>query len=811
MNEDETNPYVGTRPFQEKERDRFFGRDREIRELLALTCSERIVLFYAQSGAGKTSLINARLVPDLRARGYHVFPVGRVGGDAPEGMQSENIYVFNLIRTIAPQMADPADLQLSDFFGSVAAEAASEPELGKPALNDQRHILIIDQFEELFSSHHEEWKKREDFLNQLAQALQKSPDLSVLLAMREDYIAWLDPHVQLFPNRLRIRYYMQRLERNRALEAIKGPVKTLRPFADGAAETLVENLASIKVLTPDGRLEDRPGQFVEPVHLQVVCQNLWQNLPAGGSQITEKDIHSVGDVNTSLGNYYAAQVKIVAEQKNVSERKIRRWFSEKLISPGGIRTMVLREPGERSSGLENEVIRALPHLIRVEQRGGTAFYELTHDRLVEPILINNKKWEEKHSSPLQRQAALWKDQKKSEGWLLIDQALSEVEEWAKQNPDELSEDEEEFLEASRDHQEHANAERVSRQRELEVAQEREREQKLFAEEQQRSARKYKFASAVAWCFLALASIFLGFAYVQWRDAEKNGARALIADAVNLRALGRYEESIENFLAAQRLDQNAFRMFEYDVLSSFCFEGSLFEDPSKFQQVCNEAVNKDSENGIIRERRGINRVLLEDFPGAIVDFEYAVDWYREQKNDQLAQVRANWIKKLESGNNPLDKKTLNVLKAQVLAESAVQLNNNEQYEEMIDRFLQAQRLDSNVVDEIQDAGTLNNICWFGSLRKYAWEVREVCEKATTLEPVNGNFIDSRGLNRALLGDYPGAIADFQFAVEWFGETDESEALIKMKKRQDWIAALQNHQNPFDDATLKALLTEGLSVE
>jgi len=91
MKEEKTGPYVGTRPFQESERDRFFGRDREIRELQALTISEQAVLFYAQSGAGKSSLINTYLLPDLRGRGYHPFPVGRVGGDAPPGFRVENI------------------------------------------------------------------------------------------------------------------------------------------------------------------------------------------------------------------------------------------------------------------------------------------------------------------------------------------------------------------------------------------------------------------------------------------------------------------------------------------------------------------------------------------------------------------------------------------------------------------------------------------------------------------------------------------------------------------------------------------------
>ena len=47
------NPYVGPRTFGREDADRFFGREVEARELLALVGSQRLTLFYAQSGAGR--------------------------------------------------------------------------------------------------------------------------------------------------------------------------------------------------------------------------------------------------------------------------------------------------------------------------------------------------------------------------------------------------------------------------------------------------------------------------------------------------------------------------------------------------------------------------------------------------------------------------------------------------------------------------------------------------------------------------------------------------------------------------------------
>ena len=75
------NPYVGPRTFERAQGHLFFGREAEARDLLARVVSERLLLFYAQSGAGKSSLINARLTPALQEAGFAVLPVGRVSGD----------------------------------------------------------------------------------------------------------------------------------------------------------------------------------------------------------------------------------------------------------------------------------------------------------------------------------------------------------------------------------------------------------------------------------------------------------------------------------------------------------------------------------------------------------------------------------------------------------------------------------------------------------------------------------------------------------------------------------------------------------
>jgi WD40 repeat protein len=307
--------------------------------------------------------------------------------------------------------------------------------------------LIIDQFEEVFSTHVEAWQKREDFFSQLAQAMQEDPYLRLLLVMREDYIAALDPYAHLLPGGLRVRYYMQRLGCEAAIQAVKRPVEQLRPYSEGVAEKLVDDLSSIKIQKPDGTLGFEPGQYIEPVQLQVVCYSLWQDLPPGKDRITMQDLLDVGDVDTSLGNYYADRVRVVAETHNVNERRVRKWISENLISPGGIRNLVLKDPTGETEGLTNDVLQALPDLIRTEQRGGAVFYELTHDRLVKPVLENNEKWDEQHLSLFQRRVVLWNTRDRQEGLLLRGRELRNAESEV-QNA-ELTDLERAFLNASK--------------------------------------------------------------------------------------------------------------------------------------------------------------------------------------------------------------------------------------------------------------------------------------------------------------------------------------------------------------------------
>jgi len=397
------NPYVGPRPFSEAEKHLFFGREREAESLLSLVISEPLVLFFAQSGAGKTSLINAGLIPKLRERGFQVLPVGRVGGVLPPKIEADNIFIFNLILSLNQDRSDPAGLagvRLAEFLAGlpsqVGSDANAQQTKSSAIMEPAPRILIIDQFEEMMTTYPERASDREDFFRQLGQALQNEPQLHVIFSLREDYVGSLDPFAQLLPGAMRGRYYMPRLEAEAALEAIRRPAELAgRPFAPGVAESLAENLRQIRV-QDQAQISFALGQFIEPVQLQVVCYQLWEAIrQRSGSEITVEDVAALGDVDAALTNFYETILRQTVSETGISEAALRDWVDRQLIAEAGTRGMIYR--GETSTaGIPNQVVDRLADqfLLRAEVRAGATWYELAHDRLVEPILRANQQWQE---------------------------------------------------------------------------------------------------------------------------------------------------------------------------------------------------------------------------------------------------------------------------------------------------------------------------------------------------------------------------------------------------------------------------------
>jgi hypothetical protein len=143
---------------------------------------------------------------------------------------------------------------------------------------------------------------------------------------------------------------------------------------------------------------------------------------------------------------------------------------------------------------------------------------------------------------------------------------------------------------------------------------------------------------------------------------------------------------------------------------------------------------------------------------------------------------------------------------ILIESGQQLAKDGEIEEAL--AIYAAVANTHTTFKIR-ANTWNALCWFGSLWGKAAEVMTACDNAVqgasgTDRDVLAYSRSSRGIARALTGDYSGAIEDLQFFITWY-ENDSSRRDLVLQ-REAWIVDLEIGQNPFDEATLAVLRDE-----
>ena len=377
-----TQPYVGPRPFETIDRGLFFGRDREADDILSLIMFHRTVLLYAQSGAGKSSLINTLIIPGLQADGFVTPPVVRIRGTPPLWLQNAgNAYIASIRYALTPDAPETPPPDLADLTLLDILRAAGPPPDGRGP------VLVFDQFEELFTSYQDRWPEREQVFIQIAQALDGIPTLRVLFSMREDSIAELDPLMWRIPQGIDARYRLELLRHDAAISAVIGPSeRTGVTFDAAAANSLVGNLQQINVEGQNGGLQQATGEYIEPVQLQIVCRRLWERLPEGIAAINEGDLEQFGDVGEAIREFYLAAVRRVSELRNYPETLIHMGCTQ-FVTSSGTRSMV-HLAGDNVGMLPIGVVTSLvdEHFLRGEARAAGHWYEISHDRLIAPVL-----------------------------------------------------------------------------------------------------------------------------------------------------------------------------------------------------------------------------------------------------------------------------------------------------------------------------------------------------------------------------------------------------------------------------------------
>ncbi|RQH17273.1 nSTAND1 domain-containing NTPase [Okeania hirsuta] len=93
---------------------------------------------------------------------------------------------------------------------------------------------------------------------------------------------------------------------------------------------------------------------------------------------------------------------------------------------------------------------------------------------------------------------------------------------------------------------------------------------------------------------------------------------------------------------------------------------------------------------------------------------------------------------------------------------------------------------------------DKLCRYGSLHGHATDVMFACDHAVELQPENEQFRDSRGLARALTGDFNSAVEDFEAFIKQVKNTEQKA------QRLLWIESLKKDENPFTPEVLNSII-------
>ncbi len=384
-----TTPYPGLRPYQETEQTHFYGRDTDTATLLEKIPGNRLTLLFAATGVGKSSLLQASILPRLKAtNGANLDVVYYNDWVAPplNGLQQAVRQALQQRHGTLPTTAD--NLTLADFFRALATHAS------------QPLVVVLDQFEEFFRYrfvHHRD--SFQPFIDQLTDViLAEDVPVSLVFSMREDFALELNAFKPHLPNPLFGNYYrLEKLSEAGARTAITAPLAEAGyQYEPALLEQLLHDLLSRDLSRDAASLaQGASADSVEPPYLQIVCSQLWE-LDKNDPQKTLRlaTYRKAGGAKGLLENYVNYVLKRFSDREKQLASKafdhlISRRGTKMAYTPEDLANLIDLKPAELARVLDKlENAR----ILRRQQRDQTVWYELYHDMFSGGIESWNTVW-----------------------------------------------------------------------------------------------------------------------------------------------------------------------------------------------------------------------------------------------------------------------------------------------------------------------------------------------------------------------------------------------------------------------------------
>lgn len=366
-------PYPGPRPYLQADRNRYFGRAADAAVVAEWWRLNRLTYIVGPAGRGKTSLLHAGVRPLLAEQRLDTLPVGRLSYDAAfpaAAVPPHNPYVLALLRSWAP------DETATRLFGQTVRGFVRD-RAGEGAV-----FAAIDDTDELLAKPAAGRGHRRSFLAELNEALDGEPRLHLL-------VVGGDEAVEVVSDTLGrgARYDIPPLSGQSAIDVVRGPLGgTGRSFAGDAAGRLVTDLQTSRIVAQDGAARYITDDHIEPVLLQIACAWLWDGLPADPGPISVGDVRRLGDADEALAAYCGQVIAQVADDHDLPPKGLASWLLGTFVTDLGTRGTAY-EGVTTTAGMPNAVVRTLveKHLLVSSRRSGSRWYEVLHDRLIEPL------------------------------------------------------------------------------------------------------------------------------------------------------------------------------------------------------------------------------------------------------------------------------------------------------------------------------------------------------------------------------------------------------------------------------------------
>jgi hypothetical protein len=401
---DAPTPYVGLVPYTEDDAAFFFGRTEEKQIVTGNLRASRLTVLCGPSGVGKTSLLHAGVVHDLREQ-------VRANAEAPSERPPFAVCAFSDWRS------DPRELV--EALGAAVGEAVDEklPPANGTSLEEavrgwgdrvRTLLVVLDQFEDYFL-YHSDGLGDGTFASEFPR-LVNDPGLRVnfLLSLREDALADLDRFHGQIPNLFGNLLRLDRLDYRCAHEAIVEPVTQYNRLVgdsgsisieDGLAEAVLEQVASGRVVlgergegTAPADAPDPAQQRFETTYLQLVMLHIWSTERSSGSQVLRRaTFDRLGGAERIIRTHLdGAMSELSRKDQDVAARAFRYLVTPsntKVAYTAGDLAEYAEVPKEKLAPVLGRLAGGKARILRtVPTRGDEPAYEIFHDALAPGVL-----------------------------------------------------------------------------------------------------------------------------------------------------------------------------------------------------------------------------------------------------------------------------------------------------------------------------------------------------------------------------------------------------------------------------------------